>query len=52
MSSPRRPVLILLRLALAGLFLLPLLWAGLAALRPAGTPLSAPLLTGPPTLWR
>ncbi len=50
MSSPRRPVLILLRLALAGLFLLPLLWAGLAALRPAGTPLSAPLLTGPPTL--
>jgi multiple sugar transport system permease protein len=43
-------VLILLRLLLAALFLLPLIWAGLAALRPAGTPLSAPLLTGPPTL--
>jgi multiple sugar transport system permease protein len=42
--------LILLRLALAGLFLLPLVWAGLAALRPAGTPLSAPLLAGRPTL--
>ncbi len=50
MSSPRRPVLILLRLALAGLFLLPLVWAGLAALRPAGTPLSAPLLAVRPTL--
>jgi len=50
MSSSRRPVLILLRLALAGLFLLPLVWAGLAALRPAGTPLSAPLLAVRPTL--
>ena len=50
MGSTRRPSLVLLRLILAGLFLLPLVWAGLAALRPAGTPLSAPLLAVRPTL--
>ncbi len=50
MGSSRRPTFVLLRLALAGLFLLPLLWAALASLRPAGTPLSAPLLAGRPTL--
>ena len=50
MGNSHRLIPILLRLALAGLFLLPLLWAGLAALRPAGTPLSAPLLAGRPTL--
>ena len=50
MGRRQRPVLILLRLALAGLFLLPLVWAGLAALRPTGTPLSAPLLSTLPTL--
>ncbi len=50
MGDLRRPALTLLRLALAGLFLLPLVWAGLAALRPAGTPLSAPLLAARPTL--
>ena len=32
MGSSRRPSFVMLRLALAGLFLLPLLWAGLAAL--------------------
>lgn len=41
---------IFLRLSLAGLFLLPLMWAALAALRPAGLPLSAPLLSARPTL--
>lgn len=40
----------MLRLALAAVFLLPLLWAALAALRPAGTPLAAPLLATRPTL--
>ena len=51
MSNRTQRIFVLVaRLALAGLFLLPLLWAGLAALRPAGTPLSAPLLAGRPTL--
>lgn len=49
-ARKRQPALTLLRLALAALFLLPLIWAATAALRPAGVPLSAPLLSGRPTL--
>jgi len=50
LSRTQRILVIVARLVVAGLFLLPLLWAGLAALRPTGTPLSAPLLSTPPTL--
>ena len=50
MRDAYRPAYILLRLALIGLFVLPLLWAALAALRPAGTPLASPLLAARPTL--
>jgi len=46
----RRLTLTFLRLAVAALFLLPLLWAAAAALRPAGLPLTEPLLAARPTL--
>ena len=39
----------LLRLLLAVVFLLPLLWAGAAAFRPAGLPLTEPLFAARPT---
>lgn len=39
-----------LRLAVAGLFLLPLLFMALAAFRPAGRPLTSPLIPSTPTL--
>lgn len=50
MNRNRRVITGFVRLAVAGVFLLPLLWAFLAALRPSGTPLSAPLLAVRPTL--
>ena len=48
--SQHTPRLILIRALAATIFALPLLWALLAALRPAGTPLAAPLLAVRPTL--
>ena len=45
-----RPTLIALRALAAAVFGLPLLWAVLAALRPAGAPLAGPLLAARPTL--
>jgi multiple sugar transport system permease protein len=46
----RRYTLTFLRLAVAALFLAPLLWAVAAALRPTGTPLSTPFGSAQPTL--
>jgi len=46
----RRLTVIALRVAAAALFLLPLLWAGAAVLRPAGLPLTEPLLAARPSL--
>ncbi|MCA9868426.1 MAG: carbohydrate ABC transporter permease [Anaerolineae bacterium] len=45
-----KPIPALLRLALAALFLLPLLFMVLAAFRPAGSPLTSSLWTGLPTV--
>ncbi|WP_374686068.1 carbohydrate ABC transporter permease [Promineifilum sp.] len=50
LNRNRRYALVLLRLAVAALFLAPLLWAMGAALRPAGVPLAAPFLSVTPTL--
>lgn len=47
--APRVPM-VLLRALAAAVFGLPLLWALLAALRPAGAPLAGPLLPARPTL--
>jgi len=50
LSPCSRLTLTLVRALAAAIFGLPLLWALLAALRPAGTPLAAPLLAVRPTL--